>query len=324
MHKKSKLRAFITSCRFEFFPATISLLFMGFFWGLNTTIDLNSAALLLTATIVLVLTNLQGIHVNMLSDYELDKKYKKFLPAAIDTLGKKTFKAIFLIECVLSFSLVLFLTVFLSKIILLVLWSIGFFIGLAYSLGPLRFKSNPVLNPISLIMVLCILPMVWVYFIFAPAITLGFSLFCGGIALGVIGLVLPTELEDFPEDKAAGVQNLTQMLGPLRSSNFSICATAASVSVASVGAGLAFLGTGAPWLWLPATLVMVIVHGFVIRKLFGLKKVCKRYENATPNEQRKLMVKIKAITDHAPQWFGSVAWSGIFAGFLLYLSKILV
>lgn len=319
-----KFGAFITSCRFEFFPATISLLFMGFFWGLNTTIDLNSAALLLTAFVALAITNLQGLHINMLSDYEVDKKYKKFLPATIDTLGKKTFKAIFLIECVLAFSLVLFLTVLLSKIVLLVLWSIGFFIGLAYSLEPLRFKSNPVLNPVSLIMVLCVLPMVWVYYIFAPSITLAFSLFCGGIALGVIGLVLPTEIEDFPEDKAAGVRNLTQMLGLLRASKFSIYATAASVSVASVGAGLAFLGTVAQWLWLPATLFMVIVHGFVIRKLFGLKKLCERYENATPNKQRKLMVKIKAITNQAPRWFGSVAWSGIFAGFLLYLSKILV
>lgn len=324
MRKKSKLRAFITSCRFEFFPATISLLFMGFFWGLNTTIDLNSAALLLTAFVTLALSNLQGLHVNMLSDYEIDKKYKKFLPAAIDTLGKKTFKAIFLIECVLSFSLVLFLTVFLSKIVLLVLWPIGFLIGLAYSLKPLRFKSNPIFNPISLIMVLCVLPMVWVYFIFASSITLGFSLFCGGIALGVIGLVLPTEIEDFPEDRAARVRNLTQAFGLLRASKFSIYATAASVSVASLGAGLAFLGTGASWLWLPATLFMAIVHGFVIRKLFGLKKLCEHYENAVPNEQRKLMVKIKAITNKAPQWFGAVAWSGIFAGFLLYLSKILV
>ena len=109
---------------------------MGFFWGLNKTIDLNSAGLLLIAFVTLTISNLQGLHINMLSDYEIDKKYKKFLPAAIDSIGKKTFKAIFLTECILSFSLVLFLTVFLSKIVLVVLWPIGFFIGLGYSLKP--------------------------------------------------------------------------------------------------------------------------------------------------------------------------------------------
>jgi len=324
VHNKSRFRAFVTSCRLEFFPATTSLLFMGLFWGLDEKIDLNSATLFGTAALVLTMSNLLGLHVNMLSDYEIDKKYKDFLPTSIDTLGKKTFKAILLIECLLAFCFVSFLTVILGKIVLLTLWSIGCFVGLAYSLKPLRLKSNPMLNPISLIMVLCILPMVWVYCVFATSITLAFSLFCGGIAFGVMGLVLPTELEDFPEDEAAKVRNPTQVLGPLRASKFAIFATATSVSLASVGAGLGFLATKTPWLWLLATAVMVVAHGFVIKKLLVLKEVCKQYENAAADEQKKLMQKIKAITNQSPQWFGLVAWSGIFAGFLLYLSKIIM
>jgi len=324
VQKKSKFRAFVTSCRLEFFPATTSLLFMGLFWGLDEMIDLNSAALFGIAALVLVTSNLQGLHVNMLSDYEIDKKYKDFLPASIDTLGKRTFKVILLIECLLAFSSVLFLTVLLRKKVLLVLWVIGDFVGFAYSLKPLRLKSNPVLNPISLVMVLCILPMVWVYYVFASSMTLAFSLFCGGIVLGVMGLVLPTELEDFPEDKSAKVRNPTQTLGPLRTSKLAIFATAASVSLASMGAGLGFLGTKTPWLWLPATSVMVIAHGFVIKKLLALEETCRQYENATVNEQTRLMAKIKAITHQSPRWFGLVAWSGIFAGFLLYLSKIIM
>ena len=297
---------------------------MGVFWGLDTMINMSSVPLLLAAAVVLIMSNLQGLHVNMLSDYEIDKKYKKILPDAIDTLGKKLFKAIFLAECMVAFLLVLLLTLFLGKIILAVLWLIGFLIGLAYSLEPLRFKSNPMLNPISLVLVLCLLPMVWVYYIFASSMTPAFGLFCLGIAFGVIGLVLPTELEDFPEDRVAEVRNPTQVLGPLRASEFPICATVASVSIASIGAGLGFLDTNVHWLWIPATLVMVIAHSFVVWKLLVLRKICSQYENAKISERDGYMKRIKRITNESPRWFGLVAWSGIFAGFLLYLSRILI
>lgn len=323
--KKSRVMAFVTACRPELLMPTISMLFIGFFWGLDEKINLNSATLLLITTIALVLTNLQGLHINMLSDYKLDKKhkYKKHLPAAIDALGKNTFKIIFLSECIIAFLLVLYLTVTLNKSILLIMWLIGFFLGLAYSLEPFRFKSNPVLHPITLVMVLCVLPMVWVYYIFASVITLPFILFCVGIAIGVIALVLPADLNDYPEDNAMGVRNLTQTLGPLRSSKFSICALIACILTASTGAVLAFLGTGNPWLFgPPAALVMVTIHCFALKKLFDLTKICKQHENATGNEQKKIMAKIKTFTNRAPQWIILVACSAIFACFLLYISKI--
>ena len=322
--EKSKFSALLTACRLEFCPGATSLLLTGLFWGLNTAINLNSTVLFLVSAAVLFLSYLQGVHINMLSDYEIDKKYKRFLPDAIDTLGRNTFKAIFLIECIAAFFLVVSLSIFLSKALLLALWLIGVSMGLAYSLEPLRLKSHPVLNPTLSILALCIFPIVWVYFVFAPSITVPFGLFCVGIALGVVGFVVPTELEDYPEDREARIRTPTQVLGPLRASIFAICATAASVSIASAGAGLAFLATQIPWFWLPATLVMAIAYGLVIRKLFDLKRACEQFEKATPNEKEKLMAKIKMITKKSPQWFGLIAWSGIFAGFLLYLSKILM
>jgi 4-hydroxybenzoate polyprenyltransferase len=298
---------------------------MGLFWGLGTAIDAYSAVLFLASAAVLVLSYLQGVHVNMLSDYAIDRNYKRFLPDAIDALGRNTFKVIFLIECIAAFFLVLFLSIWLGKAVLLVLWLIGVMIGLAYSLEPLRLKSNPVLNMTSLILVLCIFPMVWVYFMFASSITVAFGLFCVGMALGVIGFVVPTELEDYPEDKEARIRTLTQVLGPHRASILAILATAASLSITSAGAGLEFLATQRPWFWLPANLVMTITYGFTIWKLMGLQSVCKQFEKADQNGKEMLMVEIKMITARArKQWFGLVGWSGLFAGFLLYLSRILM
>ena len=285
----------------------------------------NSAVLFLASATVLVLSYLQGVHINMLSDYAIDRNYKRFLPDAIDTLGRNTFKAIFLIECIAAFFLVLFLSILLRRVVLLVLWLIGVSIGLAYSLEPLRLKRNPVLNSTSLILVLCIFPMVWVYFIFASSITVAFGLFCVGMTLGVIGFVVPTELEDYPEDKEARIRTPTQVLGPHRASILAIWATVTSLIITSAGAGLEFLATQRPWLWLPANLVMMIAYGFVIWKLMGLHSVCDQFEKADPNEKEKFMVEIKMITARArEQWFGWVGWSGLFAGFLLYLSRILM
>ena len=320
--KISKYRALINSFRLKFIPATITLLFMGIFWGLKKIPNLELVTIILIAFVALGLSNLLGLHINMISDYKLDKKYKTYLPNAIDTLGKRTIIYIFLIECIIAFVLVLYLTVMLEKILLLIMWLIGLFFAIAYSIEPLRFKSNPILNPISLMLVLCIFPMVWTYYLFASALTIPFIIFFCGISIGVIGLVIPTELEDYPEDKATGVHNLTQALGMKRSPQFAIFAAATSVTLAATGAGLAFIDTRHTWLWVPATIIMYVVHIYVICKLSNLKKICDKYEKATPSQKKELQIKIKKITHNASTWFGIVAWSGLFAGFLLYLSNI--
>ncbi len=320
--KISKYRAFVISCRLKFFPATITLFFMGLFWGLKKIPNLELVILMLMAFAALSLSNLLGLHINMISDYKLDKKYKTYLPEAIDTIGKRTFKYIFLIECTIALVLVLYLTIMLEQILLTIMWLIGIFLALAYSMEPLRFKSNPILNPISLILVLCVFPMVWTYYIFAHTLTIPFLIFCCGISMGVLGLVIPTELEDYPEDKAAGVRNLTQALGMKRSSQFAIYSVGISVTLAAIGAGLAFINTGHAWLWVYATIIMYVVHIYVMRKLSNLKKICEQYERVTLSQKKELLIKIKRITTNTPKWFGIVAWSGLFAGFLLYLSKI--
>ena len=57
-------------------------------------------------------------------------------------------------------------------------------------------------------------------------------------------------------------------------------------------------------------------------KLIYLKRVCDKYEGSTASQKKEILIKIKKITHNAAKWFGIVAWSGLFAGFLLYLSRI--
>lgn len=199
------LRSLATVTRPEFLPANSASLVIGIAWSINPPLDLLYGlafpAILVFAVILLV--SAVAAQVNTLYDYEFDQKddTKKKLVQAMNALSKRTIKSAIVIEVILSLAIILMLSLFQAKPALTVLWLAAVFLAYSYSAPPLRLKSRSWLAPVSLLIVLSVLPISFVFYSFSSEITYTFLLFLSGQALIVYGVIVPAEIRDYPWTK---------------------------------------------------------------------------------------------------------------------------
>jgi len=209
---------------------------------------------------------------------------------------------------------------FQGKAALLLMWICGIFLAYAYSAPPLRLKSRSWLSLGTLLLTICVLPLLFVFYTFTSEFDAFFVLFIVGQALSVYSLILLTEIRDYFEDSAMSVQTMTVRLGLVKSSFCSIIL----LGIGGILTGASFFLRLACGLqpWLNVFLLIIAVAGInVLRSLKTLYSLSKEY---TYSKNRNSTAQdIKRLAAHSPKWIILVSQAAVLMSLILLIGKFL-
>jgi 4-hydroxybenzoate polyprenyltransferase len=319
------VRLLATVSRPEFIPANSASLIIGVAWGINLpAADLVWELLIPVALVYAVISLVAAVaaQINTMADYELDLKdsSKKELVKAMKSVGQSKVKGLIIVELLLSLIFIVLLWQIRGKPALLLMWAAAVFLAYAYSAKPLRLKSRSWLAVLTLLIVLSILPVGFVYYTFTSELGLLFLIFLSGQALTVYGVIVPAEIRDYFNDKTMGLQTMTVQLGLVKASLFSILL----LSVGGFLAGTGFLLKlvyGAHQILIVFLLVMAIVYGFVLRKYSRLYSLSKKH--LTSKDSDSVAQEIEKLAAQNPRWITLVTQSIVLMSIVLLVSKFL-
>jgi 4-hydroxybenzoate polyprenyltransferase len=308
--------------RAEFILPNLGSLIMGLAWGASPPLDLIKGAILVILSFAVInLSSAIGAQANTLSDYELDLKdgRKKQLVQSMDSFGQTRLKALLLGEFVIALVLVSFFMLIQGKPILLIMWIIGISLGYAYSAPPLRLKSRSWVAPVTLILVLAVLPVLFAYYTFASEINPFFLLSLTGLAFTVYGVIIPTEIRDYFGDKVMGIETMTVRLGLVRAS---------FLGIVLLATGAVFTGTAffLEWACGQHTWLTILLLAIPVSVLFVLGKFKKLYylsKEYTSSRGQSFADDIVSLSAHNPQWIMLVTQTYSFLSVILLASKFL-
>lgn len=317
------VRLLLTVSRPEFIPANSASLIIGLSWGIKLPVEI-VWGLLIPVVLVYALISLVAAvaaQINTMADYELDQtdRRKKELVEAMKSVGYSKVKTLVVIELLLSLTFIILLWQFQGKPLLLFMWGVAVFLAYAYSFPPLRLKSRSLVAVLTLIIVLSILPVSFVYHAFTFEVDPLFFLFLSGQALTVYGVIVPAEIRDYFRDKSMGVQTMTVQLGLVNASIFSILLLSMGGILAGTGISLKLLCSSQPML-IVFVAVMAVVYCFILRKyvrLYSLSKRCVASENSTPVAQ-----EIEILSAENPKWITIITQIIVFMCVVILVSKI--
>lgn len=165
-----------------------------------------------------------GSALNVYSDYELDKLYKKRLSEALDILESTviSIKRLLFVELIVIVLLGAYLSIQLQNFFIFAVLIVGVFFAIAYSIEPLRFKRRGILNSITLILVLFLLPVIFSHLVVKPIISpIVFITMCG-FSLAQYGITLINTMEDFFEEKLMNIQTPPVKWGLIKSTKIAL------------------------------------------------------------------------------------------------------
>lgn len=319
----SDLKLLKTVSRPEFLPANCSSLVMGLAWSLDPSLGGTIWETILLAGLVLaVLTFVSalGAQLNTLSDHELDSKEprKQYLVRALDALGEGKLKRILILEFLVSLPFLVVLISLQPKPVLVLLWVFGHFLAYVYSVAPIRLKSRSWLAMLSLLLVLSILPVSFVYLTFASDVMPLFLLFLVGEAMHVYAVIVPTETRDYWIDKANGVKTMTVWLGLVKASVLAMVL----LSVGGILMGTAF--ALAMLMRLPtlavSLLVLVVADLIILRNYSTLYKLSRQYSLTRENSTAERIVELSAQN---PKWINLAQLSVLVLAVALLAAKLI-
>jgi 4-hydroxybenzoate polyprenyltransferase len=294
---------------------------MGLAWSVEPDLGgmvLETFFLAFLVLAVLTFVSAIGAQLNTLSDRELDSKEprKQYLVKALDALGQGKLKRILIFEFLVSLPFLVVLVGFQPKPVLVLLWIFGHFLAYAYSVAPIRLKSRSWLAMLSLLLVLSILPVSFVYFAFTSEVTPLFLLFLAGEAMHVYAVIVPTETRDYWIDKANGVKTMTVWLGLVKASVLAIVL----LSVGGILMGTAFaLAIAMQFPVLTVSLLAVLVADIVIlRNYRTLHELSKQYSSAGDNSTAERIVELSARN---PKWINLAQLSVLILAVALLVAK---
>jgi 4-hydroxybenzoate polyprenyltransferase len=307
----------------EFLPANCSSLVMGLAWSVEP--DLGGTILetvILAGLVLAVLTFVSaiGAQLNTLSDHELDSKEprKQYLVRALDALGQGKLKRILIIEFLFSLPFIIVLISLQPKPVLVLLWIFGHFLAYVYSAAPIRLKSRSWLAMLSLLLVLSILPVSFVYLTFASDVVPLFLLFLVGEAMHVYAVIVPTETRDYWIDKANGVGTMTVWLGLVKASVLAIVL----LSVGGILMGTAFaLAIFTQFPALAVSLLVLLVADVIILRNYGtLYKLSRQYSSTKDDSTVEKIVELSARN---PKWINLAQLSVLVLSVALLVAKFI-
>jgi len=318
------IQLLVTVSRPAFLSAMASWFTIGFSWGVEPPLRLTELA---TPTIlslsVIMLSSIIGLQVNNIFDHDLDcqDNRKKELVLAVDRLGIDNLKLLVVVEFLLGFAFVFLILINHRSIALLFMWIAGMFLGYAYSAPPLRLKSRSLLSLITLLLVLCILPLLFVFHTFTSRLDSLFFVFLVGQISSVYGLILPTEIRDFFEDRKSNIETMTVRIGLVRASFLSI----ALLAIGGFLTGAAFflkLAYGRQSALTVFLLTLAIADCIILRRLGRLHSLSLEYTSL--KDKNSKAEDIKELASHSPQWIILASQSAVFMSIILLMTKILL
>jgi 4-hydroxybenzoate polyprenyltransferase len=295
---------------------------MGLAWGIESGVGgMILETILLAGLVLAVLTFVSaiGAQLNTLSDRELDSKEprKEYLVRALDALGQSRLKRILILEFLISVPFLIALVIFEPKLVLVLLWIFGHFLAYAYSVAPIRLKSRSWLAMLSLLLVLSILPITFVYLTFASEVMPLFLLFLAGEALHVYAVIVPTETRDYWIDKTNGVKTMTVWLGLVKASVLAIVLLSLGGLLMGAAFALAIL-TQLPVLAV-SLFVLLVSDVIILRNYRTLYKLSRQYSSMGEDSTAERIVELSARN---PTWINLAQLSILVLAVALLASKL--
>ena len=209
------LKHYSTLCRWEFLPATTVAILIGVFLGLEDwdyLFDLMHIFVLIEGLIIFFLLFNVGFMVNCWADWEVDEAYKTRLSDAVKDVGRDAVGRLVAIHIIISIIMAIHISFFVTpepRPVLLLLVLVGTFLGVAYSVEPFRFKSKGALHAVMAFPVFST-PGLFSYYLVSERPILDeysiiFLLLVIGVTVAHYALVLLSQSEDHPDDKAMDI-----------------------------------------------------------------------------------------------------------------------
>jgi len=315
------IKQLIIVSRAEFLLPNLGSIIMGLAWGVNPHSSLIELIILVILSFAIInISSAIGAQANTISDYELDSKdpRKKQLVQALDLFGHNRLKKVLIIELIITLALVVVFMLVTAKPVLLFMWLVGISLGYFYSAPPLRIKSRSWLAPITLILVLAILPILFAYVTFTLELNYFFLLALVGLVLTVYGVIIPTEIRDYFGDKAMGIITMTVRLGLAKASILSIIL----VSLGGTLFGMTYFITFAYGQY---PILSFLVLAIAIADLIVLQKINKIYtlskEYPKSSDQNHVAQEIVDLSANNPKWIMIITQTYSLLSIIFLLSK---
>jgi alpha-ketoglutarate-dependent taurine dioxygenase/4-hydroxybenzoate polyprenyltransferase len=280
----------------EFMVAEIPILLIPLLW---TGGDHASGWLIAEVVVLFFLLFHWGDMVNCLADRDADAVYKTRLSEAIYGLGVRNVGWQLGLTGLGAVLLTLHLSWLTAQWLLLPLVLAGLLMGHQYSFGPLRAKSQGLLQILMLMLVIFVGPMLLVALCFSAILDWKLLLLIGCYAAMQEGIILVNTAEDLPEDREAGLYTSAIALG-LKGS--------VGVAAGLVGAGgLGVIGLVLEPVRIIAVLPLLCAWGWVLVEL--LKLLQKLYRKT----EEGALTQLRARSGLVPVWIAATAWATLFA-----------
>jgi len=307
----------LTIRRKEFFVAELPILLIPVLLSLTTLKDLSLPTFWMGMAAVLLLFNI-GDMINCYSDYKLDAIYKSHLSNAVRELGKRNVMIQMVLSGVIAMIITALVAVNTNQLYLIPLTLIGAFIGLQYSLPPLKFKSSGPLQFLCLWGIIFFGPM-----LYTAIITNGFPGIKHLLLFALYGwhqmaIILLNTAEDYPEDKAMGLNTIVIWMGLHRTMHFAWW----SILVSGLGLQLLFLHlfSYAPpaYSFLTGSIAIFTIGWIIILKEFRtiLKKIREKDTKEASDILKKNGMKV-------PRWLKIGAYTSLAVSAALTFIRLL-
>ena len=211
MRKHSKIKAFLEISRAKLLIGSLGLPLVGLLLGANDINDfINPRSLLYILLPYSIIV--PACHLNCLCDYNVDRKYKRYMSESVDILGKRLIKIFIAVGFSISVLIILYF-VTLGRIATSVCGVLGIISAITYSAEPFRIKKRGFLSPFPVMIGMYALSPLGGWFVLRDGVDPLFIMFVVGYALMNEGFTLVNTCEDYSEDKAEGIKTWAHVFG---------------------------------------------------------------------------------------------------------------
>jgi len=307
IEKRSKIKAFLEISRAKLLLGSLGLPLAGLLLGagnINEFMNLKSLLYVLLHYSIIV----PACHLNCLCDYNVDRKYKRYMSESVDILGKRLIKVLIIVEFSIAVLIILYF-VTLGRIVTSVCGVLGIISAVTYSAEPFRIKRRGFLSPFPVMIGMYTLSPLGGWFVFRDGIDLPFIMFIAGYALMNEGFTLVNTCEDYSGDKTEGIRTWAHVFGLKRtlqiSAIFSFCGL---LSIMCLGYKIYLSFDGLKDM--PDAILLILSAILVLKAAFEVNDVRKG---------RDLEQRAKLYGKKLAKWFISTRYPMVLAALFILL-----